>query len=498
MKQHYKTNIQILLFSFGLSISFLLICSKTSFLYPFHDWFDSNSFLTVGRGMANGLIPYRDLFEQKGPILYFIHFLASLISDRTFFGVWIFQVLSFTLFLYYTGKTILLYLPKKYCYFLLPFFTFLIFMMQSYRYGDSAEEFCLPLLMYSCFALLAHLKQQPKKIPLRFFLIHGSIAGIVLWIKYSLLGFWFGFMAFFFFYTLKQKQYSLSFLRCLVFLSGMILPTIPVLCYFGYHQAIPDLFQAYFLVNIQSYTVKATLLEKITFIYQTFFTKIIQEHITGILILLSGYFFYKKEKKKSCFYAIASCFIWLVLSVYGGGRNYSYYFLIFAPFALFGLIFLFEKIKLPKTKQSLFVSSLVIVLFLLALFFQPNTESLTLKKEDYAQYQFAKTMHQKSKHPTLLNYKFLDGGFYLTSHTLPNEKYFQKTNIPVQSFPDNLEKQNEAIKNKRTEFVIALTKAHQTIEDLDNPFLLENYQVIQKQEQQVEGKLQIYYLFQKK
>ena len=47
----------------------ILLCSKSSPLYPMNDWVDVNCFFTVGRGMLHGLVPYRDLYEQKGDLL---------------------------------------------------------------------------------------------------------------------------------------------------------------------------------------------------------------------------------------------------------------------------------------------------------------------------------------------------------------------------------------------------------------------------------------------
>ena len=61
-----------ILFCFVVSFIGLMLCSKNSFLYPFNDWVDLNAFFTVGRGIKHGMIPYLDLFEQKGPIIYFL------------------------------------------------------------------------------------------------------------------------------------------------------------------------------------------------------------------------------------------------------------------------------------------------------------------------------------------------------------------------------------------------------------------------------------------
>ena len=55
------------------ALVFITICSKSSPLYAFNDWVDANCYFTVGKSIFKGLVPYRDLFEQKGPVIYFIH-----------------------------------------------------------------------------------------------------------------------------------------------------------------------------------------------------------------------------------------------------------------------------------------------------------------------------------------------------------------------------------------------------------------------------------------
>lgn len=47
----------VLLFSLAVSAALLAIATRTSPLYPFMDGVDQNCFLTVGKGMMNGLCP---------------------------------------------------------------------------------------------------------------------------------------------------------------------------------------------------------------------------------------------------------------------------------------------------------------------------------------------------------------------------------------------------------------------------------------------------------
>ena len=103
----------IILFCFFVSFFCITICSKNSFLYVFNEWPDANAFFTVGKGWMNGLIPYKDLFEQKGPVLYLLYGIGYLFSHDTFFGIYLLEILSYTVFLYYCYKIARLFLEEK-------------------------------------------------------------------------------------------------------------------------------------------------------------------------------------------------------------------------------------------------------------------------------------------------------------------------------------------------------------------------------------------------
>ena len=63
-----RKNVLQALYCLLLSFGVLTVCSKNSFLYPLNDWVDVNCFFTVGRGVRHGLVPYLDLYDQKGPL----------------------------------------------------------------------------------------------------------------------------------------------------------------------------------------------------------------------------------------------------------------------------------------------------------------------------------------------------------------------------------------------------------------------------------------------
>ena len=55
---------------------------------------DSSVFLYIGKRMLEGKLPYRDLFDHKGPILYLIEVSGLRLSPHSTNGVWVLEVLN--------------------------------------------------------------------------------------------------------------------------------------------------------------------------------------------------------------------------------------------------------------------------------------------------------------------------------------------------------------------------------------------------------------------
>lgn len=320
---------------------FLTICSKNSFLYPFNNWDDPNSFFTMGKGMANGCIIYKDLFEQKGPLLYTMHAIAYLLSNRTFLGIFLFEIISFTVFLYFTAKIMSLYVRKVHALWGIPLISFVILSSYVFIAGDSAEEFCLPLLAISLYHFLHYYKNTyPNPMPIKTVILDGFIAGCVLWIKYNLLGFWLGFAAFLCIGLLLHKKIKQAFLTGIYFLLGMLIASIPWLVYFWLNDALYDLFFVYFWVNISSYSSQASILTRlVTALKDASMYANNLRLCSSIALLGYGYMMISKRSIPNWYGKIALTFTILIstIGVYYGA-NHIYYFLILMAFMILGLI----------------------------------------------------------------------------------------------------------------------------------------------------------------
>lgn len=489
------------------SFLFLTICTKSSFLYPINNWTDANCFFTIGRGMLDGKVYYLDLFDQKGPLLFFYHTIAAMISYKSFLGVFIIEVVSFSFFLYYTYKLLNIFVKEKTAIYSLPIISFLILTLPAFSHGDSAEEFCLPFLMFSIYSLVKFLKENKKYPSYKMVFINGIIAGAVMTIKYTMLGYWFAFMMCLFFYMIKRKEVKRSFISCLVFLLGMFIPLLPWLIYFAYHNALDEFIFSYVTFNIKYYpNNKPLLLRLITVISKParFFATNLGIGIPfffGLLILWFDKLILKTKEQKLI---ITTTFIFLAIGVFFGGVSFRYYYLILTPFSIFGIIVLAkwieEKYQVHKNINSdAYLTIITTILLALAFYASSNTSMIKplVEKEDTVQYQFAEIINKK-KNPTILNYHFLDGGFYMASVTQPTTKYFQKQNISDDLFPKITEEQDKLIKNKKVDFVITRTKINRYENIKFTKYLKRNYREIYHKNEDYEEKRFRYTLWEKK
>lgn len=453
-----KKNYKIICFCLLISIIVLLFTSCNSPLYPYNFAPDVNIYFTIGRGWLNGLIPYKDLFDQKGPLVYFIFMIAAIISQTSFIGIYILEVLSMTIFLFYAHKTICLFIDKKNSLFILPILSTLICTTYAFTSGSTAEEFTLPLFMISIYYLIRYFKEED--LSYKHYFINGLIAGLIFTIKFNLIFFWFGFMAFIFIDLIIKKEIKKAFKAGLIFVAGMLIPFILFNIYFLIVGGIKDFYYAYFYFNLFTYGNTMSIFAK----FQTSINNFIYNCLTNGLIILTLYITFLcfiqnmeiKTKYKAAFYII------FILSIFGVffGSNYHYYIIPLFCFLLFGLIAICKIakpiIKKIFAKKIIFTITLVLLFSCITLFSYKgaNYKSMLYTNiNDYGIHEITNEINQ-AKDKSLLNYQYLDNGIYDLTNTLPTVQYFFKLNVADERFPELMNSQRKYIKNKKTNYVL--------------------------------------------
>lgn len=485
-----------LLYCFLIAAGFLLVCSKSSPLYPMNDWVDVNCFFTMGKSLLKGQVPYRDLYEQKGPVLYFIYAALALFSRNSYFGVYLLEVLTYGLFLYYSGKIAGLYLREALTVWLLVTIEGgLIVISRAFAHGASVEEMCLFLSAYGLYVAL-HAMKKERALSFREACVCGVFAGILLWIKYTMLGLYLGLAVFILVWYLGWGLGWKALGKTIGgFFTGLGMVSAVVFLYFLLNGALGDLFTVYFYNNIFLYAREAEQ-PRLAAIWDCL-KLTLKNNPSYNLLLIPGLIWalIRAAKDLRPLLLLSLCFCGLALGTYWGGWSISYYGLVFAVFAIFGLIAIGELVqrsKLPNilgsTRLLFALCTLVAVMAMMdvCLFWGRNLYMLGQKKETMPQYQFAKIIRE-TEDATLLNYGFLDGGFYYAADIIPNCRFFCILNVQA---PDMWDTQRQYVAEGKVDYVVTRDKPL-TEYQVDSSL----YEYAAEGTQYFEGKLRTYYLY---
>ena len=446
----------------------LAICSKSSMLYPINDWTDANAYFSCGKGMLQGRVIYRDLYEHKGPLLYALHALCALIDPTSFLGVYFLETLAVSLFLLAGYRLLQLYNAGKSAWVTLPLLAAAVLSSLSFQQGDSAEELCLPLLAWSLWGMLRWLKTQaPERMSARQLMLHGFLGGCVLWIKFTFLGFYAAWLLGMMLFHLLRREGRYAFRALGWFALGAAAATVPWLVYFGINGAIVPWLKTYLYDNLFLYqdgtvtTLAGHAKAMLRVAWDWFAAN--WAYSVPMLLALGWLTFRRNGNPSNRVSAAEKAWIWcafgmLALGVFIGGKSYLYYGLILAAFAPLALVPLCQGLaplmRLHRLVPLLLAVALSAGSAFLCLAASINTPDLLKPRSQTMQYRFAALVRQ-TPNATLLNYGFMDAGFYTACNITPSVKYFHQTNVHLQEM---LDEQIRYIDESVTDYVVTRGK----------------------------------------
>lgn len=509
------------------SVVIMTICSKSSFLYPFNLWDDANSYFTVGKSMTSGMVPYRDLFDQKGIFQYSIYMVASLISRTTFLGVYVMEIIACAMALFAAFRIMQLYLRSvSMPYILTPVVGMIIYTSKCFYWGGSAEEFLFPFIMWGMYISLRHFRENyPEPMRYKWVLVGGILAGFVFHIKFNSLGFFFAWMAMVFFADIiGAKAVKKAFVSCVVFLTGMATTFIPGLIYFGINNAIFDWGRVYIYENVFGYSKKLTFGERIACIYDKMTDHMYDNKLVYLTIFIGALYFtvalvfsfvpedkYKIIKRDIVviplkvveYVNIAMLLGFLILIIFIGGVSITYYPFPINGFVVFGAIAigymlegLYLKLRRVGFKDELTRLTSAVMLSMLLITgiteycISPNVPYMKYAKDDLWLYHFRDYIKASGiENPKIINENGFDAGLYTVTDTLPVCYFFQTQTVNEESMQKVLEEQKRFTHEKIVDFVISVRIPAEGVDDYDL-VLQEDY--ITPDEETT------YYLYQKK
>lgn len=447
----------------------MTICSKSSPLYPLNNWVDANCYFTTGKSMLHGKVLYRDIFEHKGFYLYALHALGYLIAHTSFFGIYLLEIAAAFAFLVCAYRLALLFCPHADVLYMIPILAAVICGTQAFAPGDSAEEFCLPLLAYALFVGAKALRNGETP-SFREFLMIGVTSGCVLWIKYTMLGFYLGWFIVPAYRMIRERAWKRLASSMAAIALGVCAATLPVLIYFAANGALRDLWQVYFYDNMFVYADMGEADQGVLANIVEYSRAAIRNNkaVAGCIFL--GLVWFGMMKKGAVLAQMLCSLVCTAVFVFCGGGP-PYYALVFAAFVPAALPMLDWLITyIPQSLRRCGRWAFPVGGVLLALLLNNSAYMLRYTEADLPQFAFKPYIDQVED-PTLLNYGFLDGGFYTVCGIVPHCKYFCRTNMPLEEM---MQTQDEYVERGLSDFVVTCDrKIESELYDCTAEFFLE-------------------------
>ncbi|MBO6240150.1 MAG: hypothetical protein J6O61_04825 [Butyrivibrio sp.] len=484
--------------------SFLVLTftTRSSFLFPYNNWDDVNSYFTMGKGMMNGLVIYRDLYDQKGPFLYFLYGIGYLLSHNSFLGIFFFEIIAGFLFLFFAFKVIKRHSCTTVAIVFIPLLACAVYSSRSFYWGGAAEEFCLPALSYTLYILDIFMHPQNEKeseliSDSKTYFTIGVLTGIVALVKYTMMGFFFSFAVISICIIISKKGLFEVLKKALFFLLGIATPIIPWLIYFGVNGALDDWYRCYIYNNLFFYS---NITGNSIGLYDKFYklaklqywlTLDNLEYFIWIIAAFILALFLEKHFAKKIAYIFMYASTFLVI-FYGGG-TLPYYSIPLTVFTIPGAAYLSELIQkkvYPRhNKEIVWCNAAVLILSISVVFAKYNclsTDYFLTSKNDHWLTRMA-TQITGAPDTTLLNVGCLDVGLYTITGIVPTCEYFQTNGIAL---PTMFDEQQRYIDEGITEYVIA--------GEMEPNGIYQHYELIDSVSFFDNSYDQVYYLYKKK
>ena len=206
-------------------------------------WRDQGVFLYMGQQILEGKVPYRDVWDHKGPVVYYINALGLWLGGGSLWGVWLLELVflglaacfSFVLLLRVFGP--------------LPAWFGSISWLLSYALvgegGNWVETYALPLQFL---ALLLFLQIEGSRLWPAFLI--GASGAVTFLLRPDIIGVPLAITLFLAVSGATSRRWCWALARIVVILAGFAAALILGLLYFWAHDALDELLDAVFRYNL--------------------------------------------------------------------------------------------------------------------------------------------------------------------------------------------------------------------------------------------------------
>lgn len=367
-----KEYIFILLLAFVAGLFLLVFSYYTSPLYPDLYGYDAAYFMSMGRAIVHGAIPYVDFFDQKGPFLFFIQAFAMFIIDgRT--GAFV------TEYIFFLSTCILMYVIARQFVSKIGSFIIVLIVLFSlsitFEGGNLTEEYSLPFVLLPvllCIKNINSVKQNPK-----ITFIYGICFTLIAMIRITNAAIICGIVLYFLIYLLIKKEYINLLHNAIAFILGLAVAFLPFMIYFIYNNAFYDMLYGTFIFPIGYAKNGVAIRTSETWL-------IIIKLLSPALLCGVISIVYSLVNKKLALLSFIISIITVIAFIPGNG--YRHYYSMVSPILLIMCIIfysLFFNNRELKNKKTVFIISFTLCSIVAYTFTSLFKENMNFLKETY-------------------------------------------------------------------------------------------------------------------
>ena len=236
---------------FIIAFCYVSVLSSLSFIYGSYYPLDSTIYQIIGKGWTEGRIPYIDLWDQKGPLLYSIQALGYAMTGNRY-GLFFIEICIFAV----SFSQLLSFYRHHFSYrvsYLLLFVT-ICHLSQLTASGNTIEEYILPLLLPAFFFLFSWVEKASTEAqvshPWKWAFLYGLILAFSFLTRATnAVGICIA-ACIVFCYLVSRGEWKNILKNTLAFFGGVIVLLAPFVIYFYCKDALEEMFYATILYNI--------------------------------------------------------------------------------------------------------------------------------------------------------------------------------------------------------------------------------------------------------
>lgn len=177
---HVKTFLVLFVYSFIL----LFILSPDSYLRDVYHRCDTSWFFVCGKAWMNGMIPYVDFADSKGPLLWLIYGCGYLINHYSYVGVFWMSCVFYTIGFWFAYKLSRMYVGRNGAIVVLALLPIALFWCH-YHNEVRAEDYCYPFVFGSLYCVCRVLRGVDSRSLFSLSFLMGVCMMCCLLIKWS-------------------------------------------------------------------------------------------------------------------------------------------------------------------------------------------------------------------------------------------------------------------------------------------------------------------------